>query len=292
LHARRRKEIERGLRDGLSYKEIGARLHLSERTIKWYMSDWFRERGLYGAGSAMRLLLEKHVCLCALLAVLLLPSALFANQYATNFPLTENPISEGGRWLNGLTNGIDWTDIVTVSGEAYGTNPGSGTGYNDSTAVVTGTWLPNQYASGVVHIGTITNSYYQEVELRLRTTISAHSITGYELDYSCHNDGTQYFAIARWNGPINNFTTLASTSGETALANGDEISGTIEGSTIKMYHNGVLLLTATDSTYTSGSPGIGTDLGGNGGGSTNAQFGFSSFQAHDDAPRGMALVIF
>src|SRR5438046_7973905 len=34
-----------------------------------------------------------------------------AESYTTNFPLTENPISEGGNWINGLTNGIDWSDV-------------------------------------------------------------------------------------------------------------------------------------------------------------------------------------
>src|SRR5262252_1248375 len=28
--------------------------------------------------------------------------------YSTHFPLNEDPISEGGRWLNGAKDGIDW----------------------------------------------------------------------------------------------------------------------------------------------------------------------------------------
>jgi hypothetical protein len=31
-----------------------------------------------------------------------------AATYTTNFPLTENPIFEGGHWINGLINGLDW----------------------------------------------------------------------------------------------------------------------------------------------------------------------------------------
>ena len=31
--------------------------------------------------------------------------------YNTNFPGIESPISEGGNWINGGTNGIDWTDV-------------------------------------------------------------------------------------------------------------------------------------------------------------------------------------
>src|SRR5579872_6875966 len=31
--------------------------------------------------------------------------------YHTNFRRAENPISEGGRWVNGRTNGLDWADV-------------------------------------------------------------------------------------------------------------------------------------------------------------------------------------
>ena len=40
--------------------------------------------------------------------------------YRTSFPATENPISEGGIWLNGRTDGIDWADVITRNGEVYG----------------------------------------------------------------------------------------------------------------------------------------------------------------------------
>src|SRR5713226_6600461 len=44
--------------------------------------------------------------------------------YATNFSLAENPISEGGKWLNGQTDGLDWTDVRTTRGFAFGTEIG------------------------------------------------------------------------------------------------------------------------------------------------------------------------
>jgi hypothetical protein len=40
--------------------------------------------------------------------------------YSTNFPLTENPISEGGKWLTGKRDGIDWNDFRTTNGRAIG----------------------------------------------------------------------------------------------------------------------------------------------------------------------------
>ena len=42
-----------------------------------------------------------------------------AKTYTTNFPLMENPISEGGNWVNGQAVGLDWTDIRTTPGFAF-----------------------------------------------------------------------------------------------------------------------------------------------------------------------------
>src|ERR1700729_3247334 len=57
--------------------------------------------------------------------------------YTTNFPLTENPISEGGKWINGQKDGVDWTDVRTTPGLAFGTEIGGNRRelekYDDST---------------------------------------------------------------------------------------------------------------------------------------------------------------
>src|ERR1700730_104316 len=44
--------------------------------------------------------------------------------YTTAFSRAENPISEGGKWLNGRTDGLDWTDVRTTPGFAFGTELG------------------------------------------------------------------------------------------------------------------------------------------------------------------------
>src|SRR5207344_3173850 len=98
--------------------------------------------------------------------------------YSTNFSLMENPISESGRWINGGVQGIDWTNVRTTGGMAVGTMPGNGYQYADSTAVLTGNWGPDQTAQAVVVTGNQNISAVEEVELRLRTTIVPHSITG------------------------------------------------------------------------------------------------------------------
>ena len=42
------------------------------------------------------------------------------NSYTTNFPLTENPISEG-KWINGNDTGLDWANVRSTVGRAFGT---------------------------------------------------------------------------------------------------------------------------------------------------------------------------
>ena len=42
-----------------------------------------------------------------------LPPHTSVKTYSSDFPTDENPVSEGGIWINGLTEGIDWADCVT-----------------------------------------------------------------------------------------------------------------------------------------------------------------------------------
>ena len=117
--------------------------------------------------------------------------------YRTSFERDENPITEGGKWLNGKKDGIDWADVITKGGEAYGSvtrmavtekrseqaTLGAGLAegslpegdYDDPTAVLTGDWGRNQHVKARVFSRKPTNEYFQEVEIRLR---SANAPTG------------------------------------------------------------------------------------------------------------------
>jgi hypothetical protein len=53
-----------------------------------------------------------------------------ANTYSTNFPLTENPISEGSVWARGGTEGLDWTNPLTMGGHAVASTAPTPTRYN------------------------------------------------------------------------------------------------------------------------------------------------------------------
>jgi len=202
--------------------------------------------------------------------------------YTTTFPLTENPISESGQWINGAAVGLDWSDVSTTQGLAIGREYGWN-GYDDATAVLSGRWGPDQTAEATVYSVNQNDSIFEEVELRLRVTIAPHSITGYEILFSARSSNNAYAQIVRWNGPLGSWTLLSALGGpQYGIKTGDVVRATIVGNLITAYINGVQVLQVTDSTYTSGSPGIGFFLQNATG--VNADYGFTSFTATSNLP--------
>ena len=203
--------------------------------------------------------------------------------YSTAFPLTENPISEGGNWINGQTDGLDWHDMSTTPGLAIGHQ--SGSSYTDGTALLTGSWGPTQTVEAVVHAANPKDSCYQEVELRLRSTLTPHSCTGYEISFKATKTSGAYLIIVRWNGPIGDFTYLVNTAGaQYGVTEGDVVKATIVGNVITAYLNGTAVGTAIDATYATGNPGMGMNLE-TGDAScigTNGDYGFKHFTATSD----------
>ena len=202
--------------------------------------------------------------------------------YTTNFaspPAPEDPISESGNWINGGTTGLKWGNVQTSPGLAFGTLVNGGPPYNDNTAVLTGTWGPNQTAQATLSLNNSSDtSSSEEVELHLNTSITANNITGYEFDASVMAN-SPYLTIVRWNGTLNSYTVLSSTV-PTVLHNGDVLLATNVNGVLTLYDNGVVQVTATDTTYSKGSPGIG--FWNTGGPVSNlAHYGFSSFTASD-----------
>jgi hypothetical protein len=218
--------------------------------------------------------------------------------YSTRFQLDEDSISEGGMWINGGTDGLDWVDVVTKNGVAYGGrsrmhvaerrveqgNLESATpedalpegDYDDPTAVLAGTWGKNQHAKARVFSRNPTDEYFQEVEIRLRSTITPHSCTGYEVFWRCLKTEAGYAEIVRWNGRIADFTSLKKLIGpEYGVKDGDLVEATIVGNVLKGFINGVEVISATDDTYDAGNPGIGFNFGV---GDTNVDHGFRSYE--------------
>ena len=83
--------------------------------------------------------------------------------YTTNFPRTENPLSESGNWVSGRA-GLDWADVRTRAGLAFGTQTRKATTapgeYDDSTALVSGPWAPDQTAQATVYSVNPTDKAY------------------------------------------------------------------------------------------------------------------------------------
>ena len=201
--------------------------------------------------------------------------------YATNFPLTEDPIAEAGRWINGQQVGRDWKNVQTTPGLAFGVDASGNPTYNDPTALLTGTWAPNQTVEARVHtVNQQSGNIVQEVAIRLRSTISAHRNEGYQISFRCAHDGSQYVQIVRWNGPVGDFAPVQTAAGP-GLFDGDIVKATIVGNVITAYINGLQVVQGTDSTFANGNPGMGFYVHGISG--ANADFGFTTFSASDGA---------
>ena len=130
-----------------------------------------------------------------------------------------------------------------------------------------------------------TSSGALEVEIRLRSTVTAHNSTGYEVYWSAQSTNP-YLTIARWNGPLGSYANLAQATQGVTIRTGDVLKASIVGTVITAWINGVQKLqydTKSDSLkFSSGSPGIGFYLQGSGGSSTpQADYGFTSFTATD-----------
>jgi hypothetical protein len=204
--------------------------------------------------------------------------------YSTKFPRTENPISEDGQWANGQKEGLDWANVQTSPGRAFGTQTGgirpAPQKYDDSAALLTGVWGPDQSAEATVYAVNQNDQINEEVELRLRSAFSAHQGTGYEILFRSSKSAKAYCEIVRWNGPLGSFTYLKQAQGpQCGVASGTVVKATMVGNVIRAYINGAQVLEATDNTYTSGNPGMGFYL--ERGSGVNGDFGFTSFTATD-----------
>ena len=215
--------------------------------------------------------------------------------YTTTFPLTENPMVQGGVWTDGASVGLDWCDLRTTPNKEFGTQTGNtNPPFNDSVAHLKGTWGNDQEARATVfnNLGAGA-SVSNEVELLLRFDITAHTARGYEIEFSV-NPTRIYFDIVRWNGPLadatnsnKGYTPLLHVTNPTMpqLNTGDVVYAKIVGNTISGYVNGTLIGSVTDTgtdhaPWTSGRPGIGHYLKNDPTVGDPSLYGFSQYMAH------------
>ena len=203
--------------------------------------------------------------------------------YVTHF---QNPVAEGGHWSNGQTDGLDWANVTVIPGLAFGAEIGGSRPepqkYDDSTALLTGDWGPNQTLEATVYSvhPNQDDKVWEEVELRLRSALAPHQCTGYEVMFRCSKIPQAYCNVARWEGPLGKFTYLKNLGGSRyGVQTGDVVKATMIGSLLTVYINGEQILQVSDDKFPRGNPGMGFYLDGATG--MNRDFGFSSFMATD-----------
>jgi len=227
-----------------------------------------------------------------------LPKRPPVRSYKTEFKKNESPISEGGLWLNGRKDGIDWCDVLVKDGVAFGEVSRNQVGerraeqaalgagiegapvgdYDDPTAVLTGQWGPNQYGKVRVFSRNQTEKYFQEVQIRLRHNMKPKFCNGYEVFFRVLDSDAGYAEIVRWNGPVGGWTSLKKLIGKKyGVKDGAIIEASIVGNVITGYLNGQEMISVVDDNIKSGAPGVGFNFGV---GTTNADHGVTSFEVH------------
>jgi hypothetical protein len=185
-------------------------------------------------------------------------------------------------WLNGRKDGIDWIDVISANGVAYGEVSRMGVperraeqgnleaeddaapegDYDDPTAVLTGEWGTNQHGKATIFSRNPSTEYFQEVQIRLRHVMRPNFCSGYEVFFRCLKTDEAYAEIVRWDGPVGGWKSLAREVGaEYGIEDGDVIEATVIGNELKGYINGVLKISTTDDTHKTGAPGIGFNFG-------------------------------
>jgi hypothetical protein len=105
------------------------------------------------------------------------------SEVTTDFPRTENPSSEGGTWINSGTNGGGKSNVQSTPGLAFGTQveqPAPSLLYNDSIALMTGTWSADQTVTLALQKTTNNNTCCAEGEIWIRGGMGGGKMTGYD----------------------------------------------------------------------------------------------------------------
>lgn len=188
--------------------------------------------------------------------------------FTTNFPATENPISQGGIWVRGLTEGLDWTNPETTPGKCFATQSPTPSRYSDDIAILKSSFQafnPNQYAQATAfkQAGYTGGGGNHEIELELRFSINANNAHGYEILWGI----TGYLAVVRWNGAVGDYTPIYDPGiGSVPTYNdGDVLRAQIVGNIITVAINGTTVpnFASIDvssiggTVWSTGQPGLG-----------------------------------
>lgn len=211
--------------------------------------------------------------------------------YTTNFPLTEIPMSEAGRWTSW---GIDppRTDAQTIAGSgAFGTMDSfDGINFPDSGATLTGvTFSPNHSIQGTF-ANNGAGSLDVEAEHVLRSNVSDTAQSGYESDWVNSSKELNY---VRLNGPDNDFTIASGfpVTTNVSMNDGDVAFSSINGSFVNVTCNSLAVVTNLDIrsafggglVIDTGYPGVGF-WNATGSSANRTKLGWKNFTARDLSP--------
>jgi hypothetical protein len=231
-------------------------------------------------------------------------NAFTGHAWTTSFPLPEVVVSEAdqtnraGVWTTGLRDGLDWSGVSSNGLMAYGRQQlDNAADFSDGTAILKGDWSPDQTVEVTVRIpGALPpDTYFAEIEMRLRSLITPHWNSGYEILFSVNvTAASAYCSMVRWKGPFGswNYMNASGTFGgpTVQLADGDVLRASIFGNTMQAWKNNTSLMIAdiTDLSapvnggpiWTSGNPGLGFNLS-PAGANHNQDYGVSHFVARE-----------
>jgi hypothetical protein len=187
----------------------------------------------------------------------------------TNFPATENPISQGSIWTPGSTfsAGAATKTNIQTAGKAYSTMVSfDGTNFDDSLACLSGFGANHEVTCTIANSGGF-SGFSLELEILLRSDITAAHVFQYEVDCVF---GALGIDLVRWDmtiaSPNSNTNLRARIPNETPFNNGDQVYASIVGTLITVKYRTPPAAFATlftydtvsDATkYSSGNPGIG-----------------------------------
>jgi hypothetical protein len=183
------------------------------------------------------------------------------DEYTTSFPLTENPIDEGGVWNSPDDTGF--TNVQTSGGRAFGTSAGiPGADYDDSYAYLTG-FGADYEIEAVIQRGTVPSGNH-EVELHVRHSESGGAVTSIEVLFPAAGG----FQVMHWNSWVGG---TGSSAGVTEITGGgtgpghsaepeddDVVLFRVVGQVLTIEYNSVEIWTDTYSSIpAAGNPAIG-----------------------------------
>lgn len=170
--------------------------------------------------------------------------------YATDFPLDEDPISEGGAWS---AIASPWLRVRTIGGVAKA--DAYVYGYDDNYAILSG-FGPDVEITATVYIAG--SAPFGEILLLARMAETETTLRGYEFLY----DGDGSVQLMRWNGPNSDFSPIGGEGTSPGpLQDEDQIRMRIVGDTITIFHrrspdDWVQIGETSDPTFADGQPGF------------------------------------